>query len=78
MLLHWLFRKNLSNVREFWGQIVYPPPPSWQKIARTPMMKFYEMGISKPQVMLVETTQIQHDANPSATFPIYLPVNCTD
>ena len=42
------------------------------------MMKFYEMGISKPQVMLVETTQLQHDANPSVTFPIYLPVNCTD
>ena len=30
-----LFRKNLSNLREFFGQIVYRPP--WQKIARTPM-----------------------------------------
>ena len=30
-----LFRKNLGNLREFFGQIVYRPP--WQKIARTPM-----------------------------------------
>ena len=30
-----LFRKNLSNLREFFGQIVYRPP--WQKTARTPM-----------------------------------------
>ena len=33
-----LFRKNLGNLREFFGQIVYPPPPApWQKIARTSM-----------------------------------------
>ena len=31
-----LFRKNLGNLREFFGQMVYPPP--WQKIARTPML----------------------------------------
>ena len=30
-----LFRKNLGNLQEFFGQIVYRPP--WQKIARTPM-----------------------------------------
>ena len=36
------------------------------------MMQFYEMGISKPQVMLVETTHIQRNANPSAIFPICL------
>ena len=30
-----LFRKNLGNLREFFGQMVYRP--SWQKIARTPM-----------------------------------------
>ena len=30
-----LFRKNLGNLREFFGQKVYRPP--WQKIARTPM-----------------------------------------
>ena len=30
-----LFRKNLGNLREFFGQIVYRP--LWQKIARTPM-----------------------------------------
>ena len=32
-----LFRKNLGNLREFFGQIVYRPP--WQKIARMPMGK---------------------------------------
>ena len=31
-----LFRKNLGNLREFFGQIVYRPP--WQKIARTTMV----------------------------------------
>ena len=31
-----LFRKNLGNLREFFGQIVYRPP--WQKISRTPMI----------------------------------------
>ena len=30
-----LFCKNLGNLREFFGQMVYCPP--WQKIARTPM-----------------------------------------
>ena len=30
-----LFRKNLGNLREFFGQMFYRPP--WQKIARTPM-----------------------------------------
>ena len=30
-----LFRKNLGNLRELFGQIVYRPP--WQKIARRPM-----------------------------------------
>ena len=31
-----LFRKNLGNLREFFGQMVHRPP--WQKIARTPMI----------------------------------------
>ena len=30
-----LFRKNLGNLREFFGQMVHRPP--WQKIARTLM-----------------------------------------
>ena len=30
-----LFRKNLGNLREFFGQMVHRPP--WQKIARKPM-----------------------------------------
>ena len=33
-----LFRKNLGNLREFFGQMVYRPPR--QKIARTPMMSY--------------------------------------
>ena len=38
-----LFRKNLGNLREFFGQMVYRPPSPplpphpWQKISRTPM-----------------------------------------
>ena len=33
-----LFCKNLGNLQEFFGQMVYRPPPRpWQKIARTPM-----------------------------------------
>ena len=33
-----LFCKNLGNLQEFFGQMVYRlPPPPWQKIARTPM-----------------------------------------
>ena len=33
-----LFCKNLVNLQEFFGQMVYRPP--WPKIARTPMMPF--------------------------------------
>ena len=33
-----LFCKNLGNLHEFFGQMVYPPPP-WPKIARTPMQR---------------------------------------
>ena len=33
-----LFCKNLGNLQEFFGQMVYPPPPPWPKIARTPMI----------------------------------------
>ena len=32
-----LFRKNLGNLPDFFGQMVYPPPPPWQKNSRTPM-----------------------------------------
>ena len=31
-----LFHKNLGNLRDFFGQMVYRPP--WQKISRTPMI----------------------------------------
>ena len=33
-----LFRKNLGNLGEFFGQTVQRPPTPWQKIARTPMV----------------------------------------
>ena len=36
-----IFRKNLGNLREFFGQMVYRPPR--QKIARTPMGARAEM-----------------------------------
>ena len=32
-----LFCKNLSNLQEVFGQMVYRPP--WPKISRTPMVK---------------------------------------
>ena len=32
-----LFCKNLGNLQEFFGQMVYRPP--WPKIARTPMAR---------------------------------------
>ena len=32
-----LFCKNLGNLQEFFGQMVYCPP--WPKIARTPMVE---------------------------------------
>ena len=32
-----LFCKTLGNLQEFWGQIVYRPPPPRQKNARTPI-----------------------------------------
>ena len=46
-----LFRKNLGNLREFFGQMVYRPP--WQKIARTPM------SISKTSPELLAKLYIQ-------------------
>ena len=36
-----LFRKNLGNLREFFGQMVYHPP--WQKFARTPMVQLIQI-----------------------------------
>ena len=32
-----LLCKKLGNLQEFFGQMVYPPPPPLEKIARTPM-----------------------------------------
>ena len=37
-----LFCKNLGNLHEFFGQMVYRAP--WPKIARTPMVKVLQKG----------------------------------
>ena len=38
-----LFRKNLGNLRDVFGQMVYRPP--WEKISRTPMMICNALGV---------------------------------
>ena len=43
-----LFCKNLGNLQEFFGQMVYRPP--WQKIARTPMLPTPGKIPASPQV----------------------------
>ena len=45
-----LFCKNLGNLQEFFGQIVYRPP--WQKIARTPM----PISVRKHSILINKTT----------------------
>ena len=40
-----LSRKNLGNLREFFGQMVHRP--SWQKTARTPMAEIEPMLLWK-------------------------------
>ena len=44
-----LFRKNLGNLREFFGQMVHCPP--WQKIAGTPML----LSLSTPEILPVKS-----------------------
>ena len=47
-----LFRKNLGNWKDFFGQMVYRPP--WQKISRTPMLLphvHYRLYYSAPTVL---------------------------
>ena len=43
LISFWLFRKNLGNLRDFFGQMFYRPP--WQKISRTPMFIIVRKGI---------------------------------
>ena len=50
-----LFRKNLGNLRDFFGQVVYRPP--WQKISRTPM-RIHDRKIDREQVWLNEIKAI--------------------
>ena len=40
-----LFCKNLGNLQEFFGQMVYRPP--WPKIARTPMRAEDDPGTAR-------------------------------
>ena len=47
-----LFCKNLGNLQEFFGQMVYCPP--WQKIARTPMAFGFEKIIFTTSVQKME------------------------
>ena len=57
-----LFCKNLGNLQEFFGQMVYRPP--WQKIARTPMHSLF--ALSNSRIM----SGIQHSlTNQNANFP---------
>ena len=42
-----LFRKNLGNLGDFFGQMVYRPP--WQKISRTPMSVL--VGLRQKQIV---------------------------
>ena len=51
-----LFCKNLGNLQEFFGQMVYRPP--WQKIARTPMLSILH-GLA------LEVTTTKREAMPS-------------
>ena len=45
-----LFRKNLGNLQELFGQMVYPqPPPPRPKIARTPMSQFSVTEPAEPK-----------------------------
>ena len=42
--LFYSFVKNMGHLREFFGQMVYaPPPPPRQKIFRTPMHVTYKI-----------------------------------
>ena len=63
-----LFRKNLGNLREFFGQMVHllpPPPLPWQKIARTPMLS--EVNFADRKNALTEKQKVQKKILPFAT-----------
>ena len=57
-----LFRKNLSKLRDFFGQMVYRPP--WQKISRTPMLKYERFvqvsGLCGPQFLSYLPKRFMH------------------
>ena len=43
-----LFRKNLGNLRDFFGQMVYRPP--WQKISHTPMSEILPPSTQQDEI----------------------------
>ena len=51
------YAKNLGNLRDFFGQMVYRPP--WQKISRTPMMtQFTIILLNYPKSRLKPLAQL--------------------
>ena len=51
-----LFCKNLGNLQEFFGQMVYRPP--WQKIARTPISMMHDFRQSLEAVGLPQVSKM--------------------
>ena len=65
-----LFRKNLDNLGEFFGQMVYRPPR--QKIARTPMIisiRAWPTTIVADSKEITET-KVMHSPFPSSMGPL--------
>ena len=66
-----LFRKNLGNLRDFFGQMVYRPP--WQKISHTPMSEILPPSTQQDEIprkyILINTHAKQKNKLRSKTFP---------
>ena len=54
-----LFCKNLGNLQEFFGQMVYRPP--WPKIARTPMPISEVSRLRTPSCLCATNPPFLHD-----------------
>ena len=71
-----LFCKNLGNLQEFFGQMVYRPP--WPKIARTPMFTVSPVA-GCTEVHLAGWELFHHSCWESGTdkfFPSNLSLKC--
>ena len=51
-----LFRKNLGNLRDVFGQMVYRPP--WQEISRTPMLIDHRNDATKCSILCSENSRL--------------------